>query len=160
MAALAIAYTLSVGFAVYTASLGYGSTWSHMTQAEARYMMGAPTAGGEADKDWHYDERGSLFHLRFDGTGRLISSVCSEQGVAEQSCPDVLGIRVGTNERDLVLRLGAPERASFEGADKVMHYPGLGVIFRLRRGYVISVQHNVAHFSPGLIGKALWAMVP
>ena len=131
-----------------------------VTESEVRYMLGPPHAVEDGGSLYRYSETGRELAVRLSPAGRLESISCAAGRQAPPTCPRVLGIGIGSNEYDVLRRLGAPSRQAFRGNDKTMYYDGMGLAFQLRRFDVRQIElHEGASFS-GYFPRALFAMVP
>jgi len=138
---------------------GYFDLKIGMSMPEVQYVKGDPTNvleaeikdGGQAvvpvnalkqgDKIenywfWAYELNDGLrLDVVFDKkTKRLLEIACYSRGANE--CPPLLGISDGTNEDDLVAKLGHPTREKMDGSAKVMDYDKLGAHFYLTKKQV------------------------
>ena len=160
MFALAVAYAVTAGYMVWTATLGYGDAWMGMSKAEARYVLGPPPVTSAADAHWRYSDGGTLVDVRFDHSGKIEAVSCTEAANSLKSCPAKLGLHIGTTERDLILRIGGADRNWIDGQDKFKRYDGLGLTFRLRRTIVVEIIQERKSGLLDLSRRILWVLMP
>ena len=142
------------------ATFQYADLWLAATQGETRYMLGQPDrieAGGSL---YRYSDKGEEIAARFSSGGQLISISCAAGAQQPSTCPKVRGIGIGTTEDQILLRLGAPSRASFQGNDKTIYYDGMGLSFRLRLFKVREMELREGGSLIGYLPHALLAMIP
>lgn len=166
------ARAILAGIAV--AALGYGAvTWQSTMavtkgylgistgtpKAQVRYALGKP-AENETEATWHIAEQGLRLRVSF-GQGDGVKAIsCRQDPDRIQSCPQVLGIAVGSAEQDLVRRLGPASSEGFLGEDKLMVYPGLGYTFRLRRGLVEEITFHGSVSASAALYQVFWRLLP
>lgn len=138
---------------------GLGPVTIGMSREELRYRVGEPQsqAGPAA---WHYVEAGRTITVTFSAaTDRVTAISCGEQGSSPAACPDLLGVRVGEGDADVVRALG-PGRESFAAGKAWRRYPQIGASIELSGGKVSTVTLDPA---PGQIDPwpiILWRLVP
>lgn len=141
--------------ALYYAPLGVG-----FTDAEVRYLLGTPDAVEQGGRLLRYSEPGRELEVRFGSDGRMNSFRCSSPAGSQPRCQDVRGIKIGTTEDQIWLRLGHPSRESYSGNDKTIHYDGMGLTFQLSLFKVRSIELREGASFTGYFPRALWAMYP
>jgi hypothetical protein len=153
-------YCGTILYEARAAALYFGPTVIGMDKNEARYMMGPPPAGQESQPLWTYLENGTRLSVRFGEDGGMKSVVCTEDEAAGGGCLSVLGLRIGTTEDRVWLKLGKPGRETYVGNDKIIYYDDLGFSFTLRRFQVQSIEVHKRESATSFVPRALWMMVP
>lgn len=153
-------YCGTIFYEARAAALYYGPTVIGMDKNEARYMMGPPPAGQDNLPLWTYLENGTQMSVRFGEDGRMNSVVCTERDPNGVGCPSVLGLRIGTTEDRVWLKLGKPGREAYVGSDKIIYYDDLGFSFVLRRFQVQMIEVHNRESATSFVPRALWMMVP
>jgi hypothetical protein len=131
-----------------------------VTENQVRYMLGAPDSIEAGGRLYRYSEPGREVAVRLSPAGRLESISCAGGTPEPVTCPKVRGIGIGSNEYDVLLRLGAPSRESFRGDDKTMYYDGMGLAFQLRQFEVRRIELRRGGSFSGYFPRALLAMIP
>lgn len=160
MLLVAAVYCGSILYEARAAALYYGPTVIGMNKNEARYMMGPPPARQESLPVWTYLENGTQISPRFGDDGRMTSVVCNETEQGGAGCPSVLGLRIGTTEDVVWLKLGKPGREVYRGNDKVIFYDDLGLSFVMRRYQIQTIEIHKRESGISFIPRALWMMIP
>lgn len=131
-----------------------------MTEADARYQFGEPKVSRAAADIWIYANAGSQLSLRFAADGRLDRVTCIQQGTFDGSCPQELGVGIGSTEDDLIRQFGPPDAMRYDRDEKLARYGALGLTVRLRKLQVVGIEHTRATSTAGMITLALWRMLP
>lgn len=145
------------------ATVGVGPLIKGMTEADVRYVQGPPTMqrrdpGGAVLWEWREPER--LLHARFDGaSGRLTEASCTDIAARGGSCPERLGLGVGTTEDAVWTVFGQPTRQAFANGDKTISYDDIGIEFGLRR-FAIYRSAIIPRRGSGWFGRVLRVLVP
>lgn len=131
-----------------------------MSQNEVDYLLGGPS-GVEADGTVHrFSLPGREMMARFSPDGQLESVTCAAAASGDATCPAIRNVGIGTDEVELLLRLGGPSRQVFRGNDKTMYYDEMGLAFQMRFLKVRQLElHEGGGFS-GYFPRALYSMVP
>lgn len=159
MVVVAILYAVSALYQVRTASYMYGPLMLGMNRSEARYVMGSPQAAESDTQNWHFAERGRLISVGFGPDNRVFSIACRHQGEAALSCPDLLGIEIGSGEDQLWRRLGGA-REAYRDNSKTMDYPELNAAFRLEKLSVNEIKLTGPQHALSYLPVWLWGLVP
>ena len=159
MLAVAILYAASALYQVRTASYMYGPLMLGMNRSEARYVMGSPQAAESETQSWHFAERGRIIAVRFGPDNRVFSIACQHQGETALSCPDLLGIEIGSAEGELWRRLGGA-REAYRDNSKTMDYPELNAAFRLEKLSVNEIKLTGPQHALSYLSVWLWGLVP
>lgn len=125
---------------------------------DVRYQLGEPTR--QAGSVWTYVRAGHAQMLFFDAAGRLDRASCTARIDADQPCPSVFSVGIASEESEMRDSLGRPDREVLVGEDKVAVYAGLGYAFRLHRGAVVRIDHQLAVPSAAFWRQLLWALIP
>lgn len=142
MIAAAIAYA---GSALWTARMlanTYSGLVLGMPRADVRYFMGPPpepARGADSAPVWTYRADTATTRVHFDGAGRISRIACSDEQASVSTCPDTMGLGLGTAEDVIWSRLGAPTEQSYAGDTKLLYYRDLGLQFALRRFQVVGI---------------------
>jgi hypothetical protein len=114
-----------------------------MSKNEVRYLLGRPSSSEETDsgeyEQWRYKE-GSKTRKRvlFDNSAKVRIVTC--QGDYSFECPELLGIRIGDAESELMRVLGepaTPPKINEQGMKWFLYGPPTGrVAFDLAQGVV------------------------
>lgn len=91
-------------------------------------------------KTWQYPtRRDTRIDVEFDKPGGIVVSVsCYSDSI--YSCPEVLGLRDGTDEDEVLEHLGAPTTEELRGASKVMRFNNLNLTLYLVKKKVYMVE--------------------
>lgn len=156
--------TLVRGEELRQAMHDFGGISVGMTAAEVRYALGNPaqdpSQGQPKSREWRYSFERHTEVVTFDPAGRVARFSCRADNELLADCPEILGLHIGTSERDLLLRLGAPSKAELVGGEKVLEYPGAGLSFRLRKGGVVEISVAAAGGLRGQATQLAWLMLP
>lgn len=141
MLLLAVAFVLLGAGRIYQRTAWYGDGAIGDAPEMIRYTMGAPLEqrGGEGNETWRYRQGGKQTVIGFSG-GRVVRIACTAQTGSTASCPDMFGLTDRSGEYDVLVKLGHPDRVSFEGEIQVAHYDGLGLSFGYLRRQVYMIQ--------------------
>lgn len=145
---------------VNSAAKTFGPYMLGMTKADARYQFGAPQGSDPGASNWNYLSAGSRISLGFGADGRLAQVTCFQEESYEGPCPQSLGVGIGSAEGDLTRLLGPAAAVRYDREDKIIRYPALGLVVRLRKLRVVGIQHSAASGTAGLAKVALWRMLP
>lgn len=156
---VAFLYAASALYQVRTASYMYGPLMLGMTRSEARYVMGSPQAAESETQNWHFAEQGRIISVRFGQDNRVFSIACRHQGETALSCPDLIGIEIGSGEDQLWRRLGGA-REAYRDTSKTMDYPDLNAAFRLEKLSVTQIKLTGPQHALSYLPVWLWGLVP
>ncbi|MEO6389002.1 MAG: hypothetical protein ABIT16_03635 [Croceibacterium sp.] len=160
MCLLGVAYT---GFKLYTtrlASIYYSEVTIDLPDSEVRYMLGAPDRLEQNGLLYRYDEGGRVISTKQSPDKLLTAVSCTAPRLNSAHCETVLGLGIGSTEADVVVRLGAPDRVTYDGNDKIIHYDGMGLSFFLRKYEVYAIELHKGGSLLGYLPRVLWRMVP
>lgn len=160
MTLVAAAYAGTILWDTRHASRFYPPVKVGMTESEVRYLLGPPDAVESGGRIYRYSDKGRELAVRFSSAGRMDSISCSAGAASPPTCPKILGIGIGTDEVDLLLRLGVPSRQVFSDHEKTMFYDGMALSFRLRQLEVTQLELHRRDSSIGFFPHALLEMVP
>lgn len=141
-------------------SSNYPPTKIGVDESEVRYMLGAPDAVEQGGALYRYTEPGRVIEARLSSSGQLVSISCQAGPREPTTCPRIRGINIGTDEYDILRKLGWPSRQTFQGNDKTLHYDGMGMAFQLRQFKVLKTELGEGSSFIGYFPHALYAMVP
>ena len=159
MLVVAILYAVTALYQVRTASFMYGPLMLGMNRSEARYVMGSPQTAESETQNWHFAERGRIISVGFGPDNRVFSIACRHQGETALSCPDLLGIEIGSGEGELWRRLGGASEA-YRDNSKTMDYPELNAAFRLEKLSVNEIKLAGPQHALSYLSVWLWGLVP
>lgn len=159
MAVAAFAYVTAATADAWLTATRFGQAKMNMTQAAFRTQFGPPTSVA-ANGDWFYRDRGKTFAASFDPDRKLASFRCSEVPDSLELCPMTMGLRIGTLERELLLKLGAPTDVTTANGTRVMHYAGLGLSFRMRDQEVREITLSRSDDRLAFLRQIGWLLVP
>jgi hypothetical protein len=128
--------------------------------SELRYVYGTPDSVEEGGRVFRYDDKKRIITARFEQDGSLASIACAAEPDNSAYCDEVLHIRIGQLEDQILLALGAPSRVSYVGNDKIMHYDGMGLSFRMRKYRLYAIELNDGGHVMGYLPRAVWQMIP
>lgn len=154
-----IAYAALVAQSAYSASKSYGNISIGMADDAVIAVLGQPTTR-EGPARWIFDNNGEVTSIGFDSQNRVVEVSCTELHETLERCPTTLGLDVGTNERDLKLKIGAPHTETASGHAKTLHYPEVGLTFFLQRGEVVRIQFASASQPSRLARLIGWMLIP
>lgn len=138
----------------------FGGISIGMTASEVRYALGSPRQELSQARQWRYNNTTHNELVTFGADGRVQRYSCSEEGAILVGCAEVLGLHIGTTERDLLLRFGGPDEIRLTGADKLLEYKGVGLDFRLRQGEVIEIAVVPAGGILSIVRQLVWMLLP
>lgn len=159
MLVMSVVYAGLVARSAYVASTAYGPISMGMTADQVIAALGQPTER-EGPARWVFNNNGEVTRIAFDDQGKVIEASCTQLPGTLGRCPTTLGLDVGTNERDLKLKIGAPDRETRRGHSKMLHYPELGLTFHLERGEVVMIQFAAASNPTRLVQLMGWMLIP
>ena len=160
MSLVGAAYAGTILWETRFAARNYPPAAIGMTESEVRYVLGPPRTIEGGGSLYRYSERGRDVAARFGSDGRLESISCTAGAQGPATCPRIRGLGIGSTEYDVLVRLGAPSRETFQGNDKTMFYDGLGTAFQMRLLRVQQLELREGASFTGYFPRALFAMVP
>lgn len=139
----------------------FGTLYAGATSEEVLYLRGSPAIRSEDQTLWTYSEgAGAHSVLRFSADNTLKSITCTGSADAPESCPDVMGVVLGTPEDRLINRLGPPDSSRFVPNGKVISYGDLGVAFSMREYRVQSITKVRRGGRFAYLPRVLWHLLP
>jgi hypothetical protein len=142
------------------ASRNYPPTKIGMTESEVRYVLGPPRSVEEGGALYRYSEKGRELAVRFSSAGRMESISCRAGAEEPPTCPRIRGLRIGSSEYDMLLKLGVPSRETYRGNDKTVYYDGMGMVFQMRLLEVREMGLREGASFSGYFPRALFSLVP
>ena len=143
---------------VAAARRSYGDLVVGMSEADVRYLYGGADRVSADGASWLYEDRGERVVVGFGADHKAERIVCSDNAQGVSRCPEVLGVHVGSTEAAVSDEIGTPASAVYDGNDKLLRYPALGLILRLRQGEVAGIEHRAP--SANAVALMLWRLVP
>ena len=147
-AALALHFVQGVG-------ASYGPLVIGMSEAEVRTKLGAPEGGNGQS----YLAGGSRYVVGV-AEGQLAGITCTDVDPQQSTCPAVLGVRIGSSEGDVLHALGTADTATAKGSARQLAYTGLGFVFVVFRGEVVSISHVTPAGLASMAHDAIWQALP
>ena len=140
----------------------FGYFASDMRPTDTLYAMGKPTSkySHHGRERWIYHNGSQVMALDFAGGGDLLNVLCTSSVMAPSDCPRAHGARLGMTEDQVWFELGRPGVEIFDGTNKVIAWPEIGLTVRLEQFRVsaIAVQPRRAFF--GAIPTTLYKLIP
>ncbi|MDP3906646.1 hypothetical protein [Novosphingobium sp.] len=159
MALVGASYVVANALDAWFASTRYGKVTLGMSAAQVQAALGKPqTAMGSGT--WQYRNGRKSMTAGFSADGTLDRITCAEQPDSLELCPKTMGIRVGTVERELILKLGAPDRIQRAGDQRILQYSGLGLTFRFRGPEVGQIELTRSDNTIAFVRQIGWLLIP
>lgn len=159
MVAIAAAYVVATAADAWLSSTRFGQAEMNMAQSEFRAKFGQPTSVS-ANGDWFYQDGGKTFSASFDADRKLAAFRCAEVPDSIELCPTTLGLRIGTLEGELLLKLGSPTHTAAAGGAMIMRYAGLGLSFRMHNQEVHEIKLSRPDDSAAFLQQVGWLLIP
>lgn len=159
MAVITVAYVAAHTVDAWLASTTYGDMELGMAASRVDSILGKPARiapGGTRI----FPVGGKTMLTRHGAEGGLDRFTCQEVPNSLELCPKTLGIRVGTLERELKLKLGNPDKAHNRGEYRDLHYDGLGLTFQLRGAEVSAITLAKSNDTVGFLRQVGWLLIP
>lgn len=160
MCAVAAVYAALFVYNYRVTTFLYNSVIIGMNGSEVRYMLGPPDSASADGKQWQYESDGRMVRAVFSPSGKLARINCIASGDRRFGCPGMLGLRLGSTEDAIWLKLGKPDRETYGVNDKTIYYDGMGMMFRLRKFMIVEMELRQGATLPGYVQAALWGMIP
>lgn len=156
---VAILYVGANALDALQASQQYGGAKLGMSPAEVKAAIGPEDQHAAAPGQAHV-LGGRTIVARYAPDGTLDQIECTELPDSLELCPKTMGIRIGTVDRDLILKLGAPDDVTVSGTEKLLHYRGLGLTFQFRQGAVVKMTLSRSDDLFAFVRQVTWLLIP
>jgi hypothetical protein len=101
---------------------------------------------------WFYPDQQTTITIDFDKPGGVITSIaCISQ--ATYGCPEIFGIRVGTDEDHVLKHLGKPNAEVFRDSAKVLRYNRYNMTLYLTKKKVYMVEVTASSKALGQVSN-------
>lgn len=159
MAIATASYVAAHTIDAWIASTDYGEVELGMAANRVEAVLGKP-ARTAPDGTRIHPFGGKTIMARYGADGGLEQLTCTEVPNSLELCPKTMGIRVGTLERELKLKLGAPDEVQQRHGQRDLHYGGLGLTFQLRGTEVSAITLARSNDPAGFLRQIGWLLIP
>jgi hypothetical protein len=97
-------------------------------------------------RNWSYNAVESNLNVAFNDSMTAVTAIQCYSSDMLARCPELVGVRDGAIERDVLRRLGKPSQSKIEGVTKSMTYDDLGIKLWLEKEQVYMLEISVPEY--------------